>query len=525
MRLIKSRTLELVEFTKARIPPYAILSHTWDNDPENEISFQDMQSLVLPGPVILSAGEKKENACMKIKECCHKALNDGFEYVWVDTCCINKTSSAEVSEAINSMYRWYQQSDVCYVYLSDVKSGLDSASFLESRWFERGWTLQELIAPSSLIFFNNTWADIGTKSSCQKDISQKTGIPSTVLLGLKDPDNFSIAQRMSWASNRETTKVEDIAYCLMGIFGINMSLIYGEGDRAFIRLQEKIIKTSTDQSIFAWTSDRWEDRGGGLLASSPASFSESGDIVLSNLQTGIGFSLTGDELSVKVPVAETWHGEIIDPMIEVEHSFIGILDCETSNDSTHVLGIHLEKITSTSQHFVRSDSNFLEKIQKSKVDFSQSSVSNIYVRQQRQRQSEGPVYNQLDLRVLGFKEHNIFEKERYCTFNDAHGKRPFQILDKTHTTAVLYADSDGMEFVVLFEWNEGLQYINIAGPVKKSETLQEIIHLLRFERVSKILTDRMKWQHPSGKWYICGTIKRTIVSGERFLEVNVSCEE
>jgi hypothetical protein len=143
------------------------------------------------------------------------------------------------------------------------------------RWFTRGWTLQELIAPSIVIFLDKEWHEIGTKSSLQRMISEVTSIPANILLEGR-PEYASIAQRMSWASRRETTRDEDLAYCLMGIFGINMPMIYGEGKRAFIRLQEEIIKVSDDYSLFAWESF---DSPGGLLATSPAAFFKSSKII------------------------------------------------------------------------------------------------------------------------------------------------------------------------------------------------------------------------------------------------------
>src|SRR2546421_7862846 len=158
------------------------------------------------------------------------ALNRITEFGRVNTCCIDKTSSAELSEAINSMYRWYQGSMVCYAYLAgvppkalDPQNGIERSEFSRSRWFTRGWTLQELIAPPMVIFLDQEWQEIGTKSSLHGTISTITGIPSNILLG-GDLESASVAQRMSWASKRETKRVEDVAYCLMGIFGINMPL-------------------------------------------------------------------------------------------------------------------------------------------------------------------------------------------------------------------------------------------------------------------------------------------------------------
>ncbi|PMD35041.1 hypothetical protein L207DRAFT_467965, partial [Hyaloscypha variabilis F] len=199
-------------------------------------------------------------------------------YIWVDTNCINKSSSAELSEAINSMFTWYKNSYCCYVYLADVEDP-DNARFKDSlrnsRWFTRGWTLQELLAPRSIRFFTQEWKPISMDSrrSSQHpayDINPKghkvqegqepllrllsdiTGIRLDVLIYPENVVSCSNGEKMSWIAGRETTREEDVAYCLLGIFDINMPLLYGEGSKAFKRLQEEIIKQSTDHSLFAW---------------------------------------------------------------------------------------------------------------------------------------------------------------------------------------------------------------------------------------------------------------------------------
>ncbi|RYP59385.1 hypothetical protein DL770_010212 [Monosporascus sp. CRB-9-2] len=275
MRLLHTKVsdtgvFEIQEFGDDEIPEYAILSHTWD---EGEVTFQDMEG----------THARNKEGYEKVKMCCSLARDDGFDYVWMDTCCIDKTSSAELSEAINSMYLWYQNAKLCYAYLADVSSdtvnhpaSFTDSEFSRSKWFKRGWTLQELIAPPELIFLNRKWQKVGTKSTLQQDIFKTTGIPVGILSGSDDLETASVAQRMSWAANRETSRLEDLAYCLMGIFGVNMPLIYGEGRRAFLRLQEEIMKISDDHSIFAWKSK--DDTHGGLLATSPEAFKSSANI-------------------------------------------------------------------------------------------------------------------------------------------------------------------------------------------------------------------------------------------------------
>lgn len=275
MRLINTETLELHEFFESQAPPYAILSHTWEKD---EIPFQEMLSK--SPSTIAKAGYRK------IQDTCRLAQSRGRQWAWIDTCCIDKSSSAELTESINSMYRWYQKAEECYAYLVDYTPRRQPEVELgKCRWFTRGFTLQELIAPKLLILFDRDWNSVGEKGDehIMEIINRITRISKDVLLFRKPPSDFAIAERMLWASTRETTRPEDKAYCLLGIFEVNMPLIYGEGENAFRRLQEEIIKRSNDLSIFVWgtplnfgppkhDSSFTEDISLGLLASSPADF-------------------------------------------------------------------------------------------------------------------------------------------------------------------------------------------------------------------------------------------------------------
>ncbi|KAK3332879.1 heterokaryon incompatibility protein-domain-containing protein [Cercophora scortea] len=271
MRLLNTHTLQLQTFL-GPVPQYAILSHTWG---EEEITFEDMK-----------AGGNAQNmkGYRKLEESAKVARDDGFDFIWIDTCCIDKSSSAELSEAINSMFQWYKQAVVCYAYLADVdcdteitsKSAPDS--FEDSRWFTRGWTLQELIAPEDVIFLGSSWKRMGTKESLSEIISRMTNIPTSTLKGWA-LDETSAAARMSWASNRVTTRPEDRAYSLLGLFDVNMPLLYGEGEeKAFTRLQHEFLKFSEDETIFAWRADPDQSRSKpywGLLAPSPSCFRDS----------------------------------------------------------------------------------------------------------------------------------------------------------------------------------------------------------------------------------------------------------
>jgi hypothetical protein len=261
--------ISLVEFMTDP-PPYAILSHTWGADNE-EVTFKEM----IKGTGVGKIGYDK------IRHCGKQAAKDGLQYIWVDTCCIDKSSSAELSESINSMFKYYQNAEVCYVYLPDVE--LDSwppTTLSTSRWLTRGWTLQELLAPRNVKFFDKSFNFFGDKISLAGPLTSGTGIPLPVLAGDDRLSDVSIATRMSWVARRQTKRPEDLAYCLLGIFQVNMPLIYGEGVRAFRRLQDEIVKNSNDLSIFAWTApmNRLNDYLG-LFAASPADFSRSSEIV------------------------------------------------------------------------------------------------------------------------------------------------------------------------------------------------------------------------------------------------------
>ncbi|KAH7071137.1 hypothetical protein BKA63DRAFT_535114 [Paraphoma chrysanthemicola] len=235
MRLINTRTLALEEFIGREIPKYAILSHTWEGQ---EVTYDD----------------------------------------YVDTCCIDKRSSAELTESINSMYLWYQRSTICYAYLSDLPADADveeSQIYQQMRMFTRGWTLQELLAPSRMLFFDAAWINRGSKQSLAKISSAITRIDIPLLCGKTTLSGYSVAQRMSWAAPRQTTRVEDTAYCLFGIFALNLPLLYGEGRKAFRRLQAEILRTIPDLNTeyrHIFNPESHDLVLSGVLATSPAEF-------------------------------------------------------------------------------------------------------------------------------------------------------------------------------------------------------------------------------------------------------------
>jgi hypothetical protein len=278
MRLLQRNGTGKFGFTKEFagddvIPRYAILSHTWGPDDE-EVTFEDLTK---------GTGENK-HGYRKIQFCGEQAWKDGLQYFWIDTCCINKEIYAELSEAIKSMFRWYQTATKCYVYLSDVSMTKRKASeevselpwessFQSSRWFTRGWTLQELLAPTSVEFFSKEWKILGDKQSLGQKIHKITRIPKLALQGAP-LSQFSVNERLSWKDGRHTKLDEDMAYSLLGIFGVYIPPIYGEGTgEAFKRLIVEIDKLEKCMQDLLLTDPRddkkrIEDTKGGLLEDS-----------------------------------------------------------------------------------------------------------------------------------------------------------------------------------------------------------------------------------------------------------------
>jgi len=331
MRLINTSTLRLESIDPSSPPPYAILSHTWGND---EVSFADMCD---------PSKASQREAFPKLLHACNEARARGFGYIWIDTCCIDKSSSAELSEAINSMYRWYQNAAVCFIFLSDVDLAAGRGEWEDhlrySRWFYRGWTLQELIAPRLVKFFDRNWKCLGTKQSLLSTLCRITGIDREVL---EDPEclpDVSVARRMSWAAQRRTSRTEDTAYCLLGIFDVHMPMIYGEGNKAFSRLQEEILKVSGDASLFAWNQAIGTDQQyRGLLAESPEEF-----LHFANYSYSGPLSIRGD-VYIAGPCV------VIDGVFEVENPGLGqdevllrLFGLETTVAEDHDTGIRLRR--------------------------------------------------------------------------------------------------------------------------------------------------------------------------------------
>ncbi|KAI0140454.1 heterokaryon incompatibility protein-domain-containing protein [Xylariaceae sp. FL1272] len=352
MRLLNTETLCLETYVGRDTPPYAILSHTWES---NEILFHDIHF----------QGEyprwKGMPGAAKVLKSAAMAAANGFSHIWIDSCCIDKNSSSELSEAINSMFTWYENSAACYAYLSDIASTSDlihdgrafdsryksnrHQALEDSRWFTRGWTLQELIAPREVCFFDSYWQFLGTRTSLAKRISAKTLIDIGVLLprltslvSLFDQercrlDECSVHTKMGWARNRITTRPEDRAYSLMGLFDVNMPLLYGEGSvKAFRRLQDEIIKRTNDQSILLHRPSNWTEANS-VFAESPDDFKPEDRFLSSHRQEHFLMQTTKHGLQVDVllcPAPYTLLGPRLDT--EARVPYLCILESAFGDD-------------------------------------------------------------------------------------------------------------------------------------------------------------------------------------------------
>jgi hypothetical protein len=346
MRLLNTDTFEFKEVYDDSIPAYAILSHRWRDD---EVSYQDL----------LACRRRDSAGFSKIMKACELVASDSANnggvygsWIWIDTCCINKESSTEISEAINSMWRWYENAAVCYAYLDDV---VPNRSVEESELFTRGWTLQELLAPHKVEFYSRTWTRLGNKVELCDHISTATGINQRIILS-ENPFEIhrcSAAQKLSWAAHRRTSRAEDMAYCLLGLLDVNMPLLYGEGTKAFVRLQEKLMRSYDDESILAWPVATGRDeeftlsgtlKGAyltSLFADTPAKFAHCGNIV----QRGF----FGEREPSQIANRGLRMDAVLIPISGRQHEFLAPLKCGISSSHKHYpeapLALHLTLVS------------------------------------------------------------------------------------------------------------------------------------------------------------------------------------
>ncbi|QDS71355.1 hypothetical protein FKW77_002428 [Venturia effusa] len=337
MKLRCSRTLKEREIFGEDIGreeyEYAILSHTW-GEAGAEVTYQDIELGLASGD---TSHYTQKAGWDKLRMFCAKAEQNGIRWVWADTCCIDKTNNVELSEAINSMWTWYAKCKECYAHLADLENGTaicgiseetsptQRQAFKASNYFKRAWTLQELLAPRKLRFYSRDWQEIGDRILWASAITEATGIPRKALEQQEcSLNDFSVAQRMSWAAYRESTRPEDIAYSLFGIFDINMDLRYGEGvKKAFLRLQEEIMKGSGDRSLFAWEPEIPVGQEHitslvGPFAHHPRQFRNARNIRWQRVQRRPESSMTGTTgLRITVPIMQLSNSDDI----------VALLDC------------------------------------------------------------------------------------------------------------------------------------------------------------------------------------------------------
>ncbi|KAJ8595030.1 hypothetical protein M405DRAFT_871979 [Rhizopogon salebrosus TDB-379] len=227
-----------------------MLSHRWE---ENEPSLRHIQDknvykLDLVGGI------------MKLQSFCRTARDADYRWAWADTCCIDQTNNVEVQESVNSMFVWYRHAALTVVYLSDVPPSSKSGALAKSVWNERGWTVQEFLAPRIVLFYQSDWTlYLNDRSPNHKDsavimreLGDATGIDPQALI-VFHPGMGGTREKLQWVSRRKTTMQEDIAYSLFGIFGIHLPVIYGERKQnALGRLLQEIIAQSGDITCLDW---------------------------------------------------------------------------------------------------------------------------------------------------------------------------------------------------------------------------------------------------------------------------------
>ncbi|KAI0203368.1 heterokaryon incompatibility protein-domain-containing protein [Astrocystis sublimbata] len=450
MRLLNVTTFDTEEFFHNSIPKYTILSHTWGDD-KDEIKYHDIK-----------AGRIKDAASRptKLARCCEQTRKDGYQYTWIDTCCIDQTNSVELGEAINSMFRWYANAAVCYAYLSDVPANVsarDTNSAMESsRWFTRGWTLQELLAPREIHFYNSAWSYMGMRSDLSTTIQQITRISRPFLIGMAHIHEASVAQRMSWASNIITKREEDMAYCLLGLFELTMPMIYGEGgEQAFARLQEMIIKHINDDSILVWginpktlmSATGKHDQTLRILASRPADFAKCHHVV-SRSHHQSPLDISGGRLRARLALHKTSSGNTY-----------GLLNCGPDYDTNQILEVPLMLNSSSGLHkdYVRTPKQFLissPTTSESSIEQIQILIENRRTRQVRSNRQNGFYIedtSQIGLDLIDVDPSNRWQKCQSIISNDGAVSARAPIYQQT-LARLRSKDDDSSDFIILLEF-------------------------------------------------------------------------
>ncbi|KAI8944660.1 HET-domain-containing protein [Xylaria longipes] len=463
MRLLETNPqatvkLALVEKTPKQMIglKYAILSHVWE---EKEVIFED----IMDG----SEHNGPEASRNKVYKACERAARDGHEYIWIDTCCIDKGSSAELSEAINSMFAWYRDAAACYAYLNDAPDDLSTeegcAEFSRSKWFRRGWTLQELLAPKDVEFFSGNWTPIGEKKKLGDLLAKITGIDREILLGKMPLGSASIARRMSWAAKREVTRPEDIAYSLMGVFSVNMPMLYGEGaERAFLRLQEEIMRESDDQSLFAWINQSSSpDARFGLLAPSASNFLYSNSIIpYEDFEPRSPYAMTNRGLRIELHLTALDDGQ-----------YVAAMDCPPppNFENSSFLAIYLEKLYDTDEQYARVRAGTFAMVRQ------RGPLQTIYIRQKPHELSKNGAFPEhvIQLRnmpppdvykVVGVLEQTLKEKA-IVPLAARTGARSQPLIGVSSTFPMLRG-ADQLSVAIIFERDDGERIVVLLGSLQ-----------------------------------------------------------
>ncbi|KAI0556215.1 HET-domain-containing protein [Xylaria curta] len=461
MRLLKTNPRETGKLTLVDRTPkqmiglrYAILSHVWE---EEEVVFED----IIEG----SEHNGSKTSRNKVYKACERAARDELQYIWIDTCCIDKRSSAELSEAINSMFEWYHEAVACYAYLNDAPDDLStkegSAKFSRSKWFRRGWTLQELLAPKDVEFFSGNWTPIGKKKTLSDLIAKITGIDREILLGDMPLNSASIARRMSWAAKREVTRPEDTAYSLMGIFSVNMPMLYGEGaEKAFLRLQEEIMRESDDQSLFAWIDQSSSpDARFGLLAPSTSNFLYSNSIIpYEDFEPRSPYTMTNRGLRIELHLTAIEDGQ-----------YVAAVDCPPppNFENSCFLAIYLEKLSDFDEQYARVKVGTFAMVRQ------RGPLQTIYIRQKPHGQSNDGAFPQHVIQLRNMPPPYVYKVVRILEPSTT-GKRidPIPIMGtilhptEHPITFAMSRGADQLSVAIVFDREDGERIVVLVGSLQ-----------------------------------------------------------
>ena len=424
------------------------------------------------------------------------------------------------------MYRWYRDSQVCYAYLTDcflAFGKISDVDFCKSRWFSRGWTLQELLAPGTVIFYDRDWCEIGTRSSLTPQISYVTGISSQYMA---DPQSASIAAKMSWASRRQTSRVEDMAYSLLGIFDLTMPLLYGEGHNAFKRLQYELIGArSDDESIFAWTHE--SPHPSGMLAQSPAAFADSGDIItlVNSDRLTRPPSVTGKLLVINgiSPVRA--------PTEDVKASSV-TLNCARQANINEPLGILL--VPGVQGHYMRTDPGTLLECesprntkQPTRPGFSNNSLEIWLIQPYAKVSNFTPHHFHVHLPLLkhGFRLSNDFLSDcgRLWRYN---GCWQATFSSTRDVGVMMFIGDTGENFLLILAVRDNLPGVDVVVPYEaQTSSLEEITTRYRDEHYGNIRGADELFKPLQGKNHVFVTLRKKLLKGKGVNVVDVSIRQ